>query len=114
MQTIANYLSLANIAVEVLGVVVDGFVSIDEYFWRRKHPVADDDSDNKPLLSSTYQGASGSNNAKHKYSKITDDQYNKLAGYQGDADKYMGTQLSAMNKMDKMDKMDTQQSSSLY
>lgn len=67
----------------------------------------------KPLLmSSSYQGAP--NSTKHKYSRLTDEQLDKLDKYEGDADKYVKKQSSTVDKMDDFQMGDMNQPSIQY
>lgn len=67
-----------------MGVIIDVVGKIDEARWEKKTPAAHDDSDVKPLLTSSPYHAEPSS-TKHKYSRITDEQLDKLGKYEGSA-----------------------------
>lgn len=89
-------------------------MKIDDARWK-KAEAAHTDSDTKPLLmSSSYHGSGGANSTKHKYSRLTDEQLDKLDKYEGTAEKYMKNQSSKMDKLDDSQMGDTNQPSNEY
>ena len=107
-QTVAWIFAITNVAIEVLGIVIDKFVRRDGQSSKSggtdastemgtAKATSNTDADTKPLLPNADPLAGSRFGNKGKYQKLTDDDYDNLENLSSDLDKQLTDSLPNMS-----------------